>query len=139
MGLAGLLLPGQSRAKPGPHTEPENRAALVNQRKKAKLTDYGLLPPANSPYAHGAIAPNAQLLALKDAWLAEQPEAMAAGEAAAAVSSSPRAARPPKTPPAKVEDPVAPAAAQLAAMQAMLQTMNPMMFPAMMLNAGGRH
>lgn len=48
----------------------ENRIVLMQERKKQRLLDLGLVPPANSPYGavDGTVAPNPELLKLSAAW-----------------------------------------------------------------------
>ncbi|KAI3433933.1 hypothetical protein D9Q98_003735 [Chlorella vulgaris] len=46
----------------------EERAAMVQQRKKQRLQHLGLLPPDGSPYVGGRLAPNPKLLELKPLW-----------------------------------------------------------------------
>lgn len=91
----GAVRPRPARA-PGPPAE--DRAAVVYSRKRQRLLDLGLLPPDDSPYVRGRVAPNPALLALKPAWQAECPEVMVQAEVAAAVRlDAPRASLPPPT------------------------------------------
>lgn len=79
-------IPGSARPRSGRAVAgaAEDREALVQERKKQRLLDMGLAPPAESPYASGQVAPNPALLEKANAWAAEFPSVMAAAREAAA-------------------------------------------------------
>jgi hypothetical protein len=67
-----------------PAAEAAERATAVAARKRQRLLDLGLAPPADSPFASGRVAPNAALLARCADWEREAPEVVAAGRHEAA-------------------------------------------------------
>lgn len=99
----------------GQELSPEDRAAMVFERKKQRLLELGLLPPENSPFAtrSGVVAPNPTLLEMEAAWEAAEPQTMAAAREEV---SKPEANAPPRASVMRVPPPVAEGQAAAAVM-----------------------
>ncbi|KAL4437202.1 hypothetical protein ABPG75_004341 [Micractinium tetrahymenae] len=72
--MAAAVAGSQAAATVKPRTagrvaeQQEDRAELVKRRRKQRLKELGLLPPDNSPYIDGHVAPNPHLLQFEEQW-----------------------------------------------------------------------
>jgi hypothetical protein len=106
----GTPTAGGARARPArtPLAAAEDRARAVHARKQQRLLDLGLMPPADSPFLQGRVAPTPALLGMRAGWMKAGEAAAVMADAAAAAAQPlplPRATLPPPPKPAALLSP----------------------------------